>query len=195
MRTPKTLIPTRLAVLLFLIFSKPVRPWILRLTFSGGGSNATRVETYGQSMTSGSGNYKGIPTHTNECRDVWTPVNKKHVDSQYLSGSRDPSEVSDKLVEYSFIEGVFNPRSYTLYLYNDTTCEGLTPSPLPDGRVNLNFDKVLNKPHAVYDLSGFAGTRLKKLRIVRSFYVQTDSPRFMLGAFSAGQRLMDNAGS
>ncbi|KAK6362603.1 hypothetical protein TWF730_000060 [Orbilia blumenaviensis] len=94
--------------------------------------------------------------------------------------------MSDKLIKYSFTEGVFNPRSFMLFLYNDTNCEGLTPKTDANGQ-DAKFDRRLNAPHAVYDLSGLAGTALKKPRKVQSFYVATDTPRYLYKA-AKGER-------
>lgn len=74
--------------------------------------------------------------------------------------------MSDELIKYSFTEG---PTSFILFFYNGTNCKGLTPKPGAKGQDAL-FNKRLNAPHAVYDLSGLLGTTLKKPRKVQSFY-------------------------
>ncbi|EPS39058.1 hypothetical protein H072_7158 [Dactylellina haptotyla CBS 200.50] len=183
----------RRSLIPLLISISVVRPWMLELTFSGDSGNSTRSETFEQIATNQTMRLKGIPTHTNECVDTWTAAN--FVDIQYLSGSRDPSEISDQLIEYNFHEGVVNQKGFSLYLYNDTVCEGLTPAPGTDTK-GTAFDAKLNSAHRVYDLSGPAGTTLKRPRKVRSFYVETELPRQMDSTIRKGHRpvgMMDDS--
>ncbi|KAK6357740.1 hypothetical protein TWF718_002048 [Orbilia javanica] len=99
--------------------------------------------------------------------------------------------MSDELIKYSFTEGVFNPTSFMLFFYNDTNCEGLTPQPGARGH-KAQFNRRVNAPHAVYDLSGLSGTTLQKPRKAQSFYVATDTPRYLYKA-AKGKKLMDIA--
>ncbi|KAK6343806.1 hypothetical protein TWF696_007467 [Orbilia brochopaga] len=152
-----------------------VHSWMLLLTFSGDGGESTLTAFYQQLGSNGTQRYQGIPTSSNTCIDSWSDIN--YVNQQYNSGSRDPQEAPDTLIKYSFSDGGYNPRTYQLYLYNDTVCEGLTPEPGSDEA--LDQDK--NKANAVYDLSGLAGTRVKNGRQVRSFYVDIRTPRLLYG--------------
>ncbi|KAK6516099.1 hypothetical protein TWF506_006010 [Arthrobotrys conoides] len=170
-------------------FVSIVKPWMLRLTFSSDGAETTRVQTFEQLYTNGTQKYLGTPTHTNKCIDVWTPVNRPYVDAQHKSGIRQAADMSDELIKYSFTEGVFNPTTFMLFFYNDTNCEGLTPEPGAKGQ-EAQFNRRQNAPHAVYDLSGLSGTKLKKPRKVQSFYVATDTPRYLYKA-AKGKNLMD----
>ncbi|KAK6508810.1 hypothetical protein TWF481_003578 [Arthrobotrys musiformis] len=177
------------SIIALLFFVSMVKPWMLRLTFSSDGGRTARVQAFEQIYTNGTQRYLGTPTHTNQCIDVWTPVNKPYVDAQHESGIRQAADMSDELIKYSFTEGVFNPSSFMLFLYNDTNCEGLAPEPDANGDVP-QFNRRLNAPHAVYDLSGLAGTTLKKPRKVQSFYVATDTPRYLYKA-AKGEHLMN----
>ncbi|KAK6535809.1 hypothetical protein TWF281_000059 [Arthrobotrys megalospora] len=180
-----------ISVVAFILFISVAKPWMLKLTFSSDGGKTSRLQTFEQMYTNGTEKYIGTPTHTNKCIDIWTPVN--YVDSQYEAGIRQAADESDQLVKYSFTEGVFNPRSFMLFFYNDTKCEGLTPEPNAEGQA-AQFNRRLNAPHAVYDLSGLSGTTLKKPRKVQSFYVATDTPRYLYKA-AKGKHLMNIADS
>ncbi|KAF3180050.1 hypothetical protein EYR41_002563 [Orbilia oligospora] len=181
------------SLITILLFVSIVKAWMLRLTFSSDGAKTTRVQTFEQLYTSGTQKYLGAPTHTNKCIDIWTPVNKPYVDAQHESGIRQAADMSDELIKYGFIGGVFNPTTFMLFFYNDTNCEGLTPKPGAKGQ-EARFNRRLNAPHAVYDLAGLSGTTLKKPRKVQSFYVATDTPRYLYKA-AKGNNLMSIADS